>query len=121
MVVFSWHNQMSQDFTINAMYYYNPTNPNKPGSKAADKTYMQMPTRSKASALAVWVESTGTDIGGLELSATNNAAVSKGEKDTEYGNEYLRVVIVMNDSTVGQPVEVRVGDVLVLYIADLTA
>lgn len=121
VVVFSWHNQMSQDFTINAMYRYDSANPNKPGSKSADKTYMQYSALSKSSGYYLWVESTGTDISGLELSATNNATVSMSQKDAEYGDEYLKLFINFANSAIGDPVEVRVGDVLVLYIAELAA
>lgn len=121
VVVFSWHNQMSQDFTINAMYYINAEDHNKPGPKAADKTYLQMSTQSKSEKVVVWVESTGTDISELDLSATNNASVSVQPKDPELSNGYLRILVDMTDSAVGLPLEVRVGDVLVIYYAKITA
>lgn len=121
VVVFSWHNHVSQDFTISAIYTSNHEDPMIPGIKIADKSYLQVPSRTKSSLLSVLIESAGTDISGLELSATNNATITKREKLPEYGNKYLRLSINFENSATGEPAEVRVGNVLVVYIAELTA
>lgn len=120
VVVFSWHNQMSQDFTIEGIYNKNNTTPNTPGNQATEYTYYQINSYLKSYGnIELWVKAAGgQDISELELSATN-ATVTAQEKASAYGDDYVRFLINLQASSTGQSVEVKLGDVLVVYIPNL--
>lgn len=120
VVVFSWRNQMSQDFTIEGVYNKNNATPNTPGNQAAEYAYYQINSYLKSYGnIELWVKAAGSqDISELELSATN-ATVTAQEKAAAYGDDYVRFLINLQASATGQSVEVKLGDVLVVYIPNL--
>lgn len=119
-IVFDFSVDVGQDFFIDTLNGYNQENPLIPGQLLREGTYYQLATRTKTTAMTLWVKSTGTGIASLDLSATNNAVVSWQPKGDEYGDDYIYISVKYNDSVVGSPVSVYVGNVLVVYIERLT-
>lgn len=120
VVVFRWNNNMSQDFSINKIYTYNFENPDMPGSVVSDGIYRQIATWKKSSGpLQTWVESYGTEIENLSLTCSNGTA-SFLSKSESLGNNIIRSALDLSEATVGSPCEVKLGNVLVLYIESVT-
>lgn len=119
-LVFDFRNEMNQDFTIDSCFL-SSSDFRVPGSVASVGTYMQQQEKSRVDNVRRWVRSTGTSIANLEVTATNNGVVSVLSKDDDYGDDWLHFRVTFENSIVGEPVSVFVGDVLVLYIAEITA
>lgn len=116
-IIFTFRNANQQDFTIKTTNYYNSSDSKTPGGVASVGTYAQaasLPARSTAR----WVISTGGDIDNLELTATNGATITKSEKSSELGNDVVGYILDLSQATA--PVEVYIGNVLVLYAEAIT-
>lgn len=110
-----------QSFTIDVLLAWLTTDPLVPHDVIAEGTYRQRDTWKRGTEYGIWVKSTGKSIVNLPLSATNGAVVTSLPKASGYGDEYLSIKVDTSASSVGQPVSVYVGNVLVVYFATLTA
>lgn len=117
-IIYSFRNDNEQDFTIDATYEYNQTNPNEPGPVARAGTYIQWKSALTSDTPSRWVKSTGAAIANLELTATNGATVTASAKDSQYGDDYVRFSIKLNNAS--GAVSVFLGNVLVMYIENVT-
>lgn len=116
-IIFSFRNENEQDFTIDATYESNQTNPNEPGPIARTGTYIQRESSRTTDTPSRWVKSTGANIANLELTATNGATVTASEKATQYGDDYVRFTLTLTNAT--GAVSVFLGNVLIMYIANI--
>lgn len=110
-----------QDFIIKNTYAWNQPKPDTPGAIFSVGTYAQVATANREARFDRFVESTGTSIVGLNLTATNNARVEFREKAAQYGATYARVYMYLDQCEIGKPVGVYLGNVLVIYIENITA
>lgn len=116
-VIFNFDVRNEQDFTIDAILNVNNSNPTSPGGVLATGTFQQRP-QTPYRQIGFWVKSTGKDISTLALTATGGASVASQPKASQYGNDYVRLTLNAQDATA--PVTVKVGNVLVMYIAQFT-
>lgn len=118
-LVFEFQNDMQQDFTIDSILGYNNDESTFPGGVLVKGSYHQLASWSKGSgALQFWVLSTGTDISSLQLSCTNGLAKDLA-MDESLGSRYRRIVLDLSSGVIGSPCEIKCGDVLVAYIANI--
>lgn len=110
-----------QDFILYQYINHDISNPLVPGGVLTEYTYRQLASRSRGVDFLSWVRSEGTPIVGLQLTATNNAVPSVLEKNPNYGDDYLHFTVDLSRCTIGQPLEVFVGNVLVIYVNEITA
>lgn len=119
-LVFEFENDMQQDFTIDALYGYNTGNELLPGPRVASGTYYQFAQRSKSQpTLQLWIKSMGTDINSMQITCSNGA-VSKLSKSEDLTDEYIRFSLYVGNAQAGLPCEIKVGNVLIVYIENIS-
>lgn len=112
--------ELPQDFTILSYNTYRQDNPGVPSGSFESRPYWQLGSRGKTQPINNWVRSDGVDVSGLDLTATNGAVVTRLIKSDSVGNDYCHFGVDFSASTIGEPVSIFLGNVLILYIARIT-
>lgn len=116
-ILFSFVNDMQQDFTIYSVNAYSNANPSRPGTELTKFSYQQDLSRAKDFSTIFWVKSTNVDIRDLTLRGVNCYVTRATPIASDVGNEWSAIYTRLEYAQTSMPVEIYLGDVLVYYIA----